>query len=173
MDDYGTAGNIGFYEKYEWCQTWWEHANDATLPRVLLIGDSITVGYHLFVKKLLAGKAHADQYASSRAIDAQAFNLELAHMLALYPYRVIHFNNGLHGWHVSGESYRLGLVAVIEQIKTTQPDARLILATSTPIIPPMPLAKSDQDKEILIQERNRIVADIAAAHHLPVVAVQA
>ncbi len=29
-------------ETIEWCNLWWENTGDQTLPRVLLIGDSIT-----------------------------------------------------------------------------------------------------------------------------------
>ena len=29
-------------ETYEWDNTWWEHASDASLPRVLIVGDSLT-----------------------------------------------------------------------------------------------------------------------------------
>ena len=36
------------------------------------------------------------------------------------------------------------------------------------IAPSMPLSDADRDKEILIRDRNRIVSDIAAAHHLAV-----
>ena len=32
-------------EAIEWCNIWIPDANDTTLPRVLLIGDSITGGY--------------------------------------------------------------------------------------------------------------------------------
>src|SRR5688572_17205641 len=39
--------------------------DDPTLPRVLLIGDSISMGYTLDVRKLLAGKANVHRPAEN------------------------------------------------------------------------------------------------------------
>ena len=45
-------------ETVEWIDVWLPHTNDDKLPRVLLIGNSITRGYYPKVKKLLKGKAY-------------------------------------------------------------------------------------------------------------------
>lgn len=60
-------------EHCEWCNLWWEQANNETLPRVLFIGDSITAGYRPLVQQALQGSACIDMCASSRAIDDPAF----------------------------------------------------------------------------------------------------
>jgi hypothetical protein len=44
-------------ESIEWCDIWISHANETNLPRVLLIGDSITRAYYPEVEKRLEGKA--------------------------------------------------------------------------------------------------------------------
>ena len=164
MDHFAASGPYSHFEKYEWCNTWWENANATLLSRVLLIGDSIAVGYHPFVKERLAGQANADLFASSRAVDAPAFILEIAHMLALNAYRVIHLNNGLHGWHVPVERYRSELAAIVAQIRSAQPHAKLILATITPISGQIAAANSGCNTQT-IQDRNRVVTETADQNH--------
>ena len=44
-------------EAIEWCNIWIPDANETKLPRVLLIGDSITGGYGPEVEEALKGKA--------------------------------------------------------------------------------------------------------------------
>ena len=45
-------------ERIEWADIWVTDADKSDLPRVLLIGDSITRGYFDGVEKPLAGKAY-------------------------------------------------------------------------------------------------------------------
>jgi hypothetical protein len=45
-------------ERFEWADIWVTDADKSDLPRVLLIGDSITRGYFDGVEKQLAGKAY-------------------------------------------------------------------------------------------------------------------
>lgn len=167
MEQIASSESYSHFEKYEWCNTWWENANDTSLPRVLLIGDSITVGYHPFVKEMLTGQANIDLLGSSRAIDAPVFSLEIAHLLALNAYRVIHFNNGLHGWHVPLDRYRSELEAIVAQVRVAQPQAKLILATTTPISGQIASANSGWDMQT-IKERNCVVSEIAGQNHFPV-----
>lgn len=162
------AGSIHRFEKYEWCRLWWENANDNTLPRALLVGDSIAEGYHPVVKEMLSGRVHVDLFASSRAINAPVFTRELNHVLELFPYRVIHFNSGLHGWNVTACEYRNGLEAIVKLISDKQPHAKLALATSTPVTKKDAQAELDLEKEAVLRERNRIVYDLAAAYGFPV-----
>ncbi|MBE7077867.1 MAG: hypothetical protein E7377_04095 [Clostridiales bacterium] len=44
-------------EDIEWLRIWCEETNDQNLPRVALIGDSITEGYFRFVLNALKGIA--------------------------------------------------------------------------------------------------------------------
>jgi hypothetical protein len=120
-------------EKYEWCNTWWEDANDRSKPRVLLIGDSIAVGYRPYVSEMLKAYARVDMYASSRGLDDPAYEKELLLLLSEYAYSVIHFNNGLHGMHLSQEEYRRDLEGALRVILLAQPGAKIIAATSTPV----------------------------------------
>ncbi|MSU50292.1 MAG: hypothetical protein EXS37_14600 [Opitutus sp.] len=112
--------------------------DDPRLPRVLLIGDSISIGYTGDVRERLRGKANVhrvpDNASSTRhgvaSIDA---------WLGTGRWDVIHFNWGLHdlvvkrdGEHaVTPEKYRNNLDALIERMKNT--GATLIFATTTAV----------------------------------------
>jgi lysophospholipase L1-like esterase len=155
-------------ERYEWCNTWWEDANNAEGPRVLLVGDSITVGYRPFVNELLKNEALADMYASSRGLDDPSYAKELKYMLSEYPYRVIHLNNGLHGMHLSEGEYREGFIATVQLISEIQPEAVIVLVTSTPVTKDgIPEEISDAVNSVVIA-RNASLRKIAQKYALPI-----
>ena len=84
-------------EGTEWCDIWIAKATDKKLPRVMLVGDSITKGYFKVAEKQLQGKASAARFATSACVSDPAFFAQLDAMFSHYQYAVIHFNNGLHG----------------------------------------------------------------------------
>src|SRR5579859_2852075 len=88
-------------ESIEWCDIWISHANETKLPRVLLIGDSITRAYYPEVEKHLAGKAYVGRLSSSAFISDPALIQQIVMVLSQYQFDVIHFNNGMHGWQHS------------------------------------------------------------------------
>src|SRR6266481_2531109 len=79
-------------ESIEWCDIWISHANETNLPRVLLIGDSITRAYYPEVEKRLAGKAYVGRLSSSAFISDPALNRQIKMMLRQYHFDIIHFN---------------------------------------------------------------------------------
>src|SRR5687768_2252036 len=108
------------------------------LPRVLLIGDSISIGYTLQVRDLLKGKANVHRIP----INGGATDVGLAKMtewLGDGKWDVIHFNFGLHDakhrsateYRASREQYADNLRKLVEQMKGT--GAKLIFATTTPV----------------------------------------
>ena len=122
------------HEDIEWANFWWEHAPDTKLPRVLLIGDSITNGYHGDVARLLKGKANVDMLATSASICDPSLIAQVKLAVGDYKHAVIHFNNGLHGFHLDDAQYAAGLKRLVETLKQLEPQAKLIWATSTPIV---------------------------------------
>src|SRR5437867_13328630 len=68
-------------ESIEWCDIWISHANETNLPRVLLIGDSITRGYYPEVEKRLAGKAFVARLTTSRFVADPVLLKEIALVL--------------------------------------------------------------------------------------------
>jgi lysophospholipase L1-like esterase len=108
------------------------------LPRILLIGDSISIGYTESVRKELAGKANVHRIpinGSSTVVGLK--NIEV--WLGKQQWDVIHFNFGLHdlkimegGQHqVALAEYQNNLRKIVQRFKKT--GARLIWATTTPI----------------------------------------
>src|SRR5689334_16543895 len=83
---------------------WTVHV-DPALPNVMVIGDSISIGYGPDVRKLLAGKANVFRPVRADGKNAENggstyFGLrDLDRWLGSYKYSVIHFNWGLHDVH--------------------------------------------------------------------------
>jgi hypothetical protein len=65
------------------------------LPRVLLIGDSISIGYTVPVQKLLAGKANVHRVPDNAGPTTHGVQF-LETWLGNERWDVIHFNFGLH-----------------------------------------------------------------------------
>src|SRR3954454_3996942 len=65
------------------------------LPRVLLIGDSISIGYTLPVRKLLEGKANVHRVPDNGGATTNGLK-NLDKWLGDGKWDVIHFNWGLH-----------------------------------------------------------------------------
>lgn len=130
---------------------------DPSLPNVLLLGDSISMGYTLPVRNLLKGKANVFRplKPDGTAINCADTAESLAHLdrwLAVQPkWSVIHFNWGLHDLkhmkknaptptpsadqndptlHTVAE-YRANLEKIVARLQLT--GARLIFATTTPV----------------------------------------
>ena len=127
------------------------------LPRVLIIGDSVSCGYTLPLRAALAGKANVHrppQNCGSSAVGLK--NLDA--WLGSSPWDVIHFNHGLHdlsnefspgknrneqgvyarpdnGGHarVSIDEYRNNLQAIVARLREKAPAATLIFALTTPV----------------------------------------
>jgi len=111
--------------------------DDPKLPRVLLIGDSISIGYTVPTRKLLAGKANVHRNEGNGGpTDNGTKNLKK--WLGSGKWDVIHFNFGLHdiklgtGKHqVPIEDYDKNLREIVKTMKGT--GAKLIFATTTPV----------------------------------------
>jgi acyl-CoA thioesterase-1 len=120
---------------------------DPHLPRVLLIGDSISMGYTWEVRKLLAGKAnvqHPDINCGPTALGV----VRVHQWVGDKHWDVIHFNFGLHdlkyldaqgnyvtpdkGKQVSSiKEYQANLKTIVAALQGT--GAKLIYATTTPV----------------------------------------
>ena len=120
-------------EAIEWCDIWISHANEAKLPRVLLIGDSIVRDYYPEVEKQLAGKAFVARLSTSRFIGDPVLLKEIELVLDGTKFDVIHFNNGMHGWQHTEEEYQKAFPKLMKTIRAHAPKARLIWASTTPL----------------------------------------
>jgi acyl-CoA thioesterase-1 len=111
--------------------------DDPKLPRVLLIGDSISIGYTVPTRQLLAGKANVHRVPENGGPTTNGI-AKLDKWLGSGKWDVIHFNWGLHdvkldtGKHqVPLDAYERNLAALVKTMKAT--GARLIWASTTPV----------------------------------------
>ena len=100
--------------------------SNPSLPRVLLIGDSICIGYKAIVIKALAGKANVDVWPNP-FFQSEKINRELAKVLKYGPYDVVHVNIGLHGvqaGRIQPGTYEPLTRQFIQIIRDTMPKAK-------------------------------------------------
>lgn len=121
-------------ENIEWSQTWREDVNK-TEKRVLLIGDSIVVGYRSVVNRMLEGKMGVTAYSTSKAINNPYYMDEIALLMKQEEnkYEAIQFNNGLHGGGNSTEEYIAYYEKAVRAVMALCPGTPVILALSTPV----------------------------------------
>lgn len=148
-------------ESIEWCDIWISHANETNLPRVLLIGDSITRDYYPEVEKHLSGKAYVARLATSRFIADPVLLQEIALVLDNTRFDIIHFNNGMHGWQHSEKDYGDVFPGFLAAIKTHAPNAKLIWANTTTlkVSPFLPPEDQTQPSDERIAKRNAIALE--------------
>ncbi|MBR1677265.1 MAG: SGNH/GDSL hydrolase family protein [Clostridia bacterium] len=120
-------------ETYEWVHSWCDQTQKNDLPRVLLIGDSITFGYQEEVRKLLEGVCYVDYFTTSYAIDDKIYTLLLDNFIKDSNYALLHFNHGLHGMHMSVNTYRSKIEKFLAKVAK---DKKVILAETTAVNKP-------------------------------------
>ena len=155
--------------------------NDPSRPRVLLVGDSILNGYLNTVIKSLQGKAYVDAWVNPYC-QSDKFNQALGEVLDKGPYDVVHINVGLHGFQkdriVPGQTEKQPRIpmdqfepltkAFVEVIRTKNPKAKIIWASTTPITVKDKPTELDPDLNPIIIEHNRLAAKVMDEMHVPV-----
>ncbi len=146
------------------------------LPRVLLIGDSISMGYTLPVRARLAGKANVLRPAENCGETARGLK-SLDKWLGSGHWDVIHLNFGLHdlkyldaaGKYVPPEQGKqVASVAVYEEhlralvAHLQQTSAKLIFATTTPV-PADTLGRVEHDELKYNEAAKRIMRELGVA----------
>ena len=170
-------------------------AGTGDLPNVLILGDSISIGYTELVRELLKDQANVlrPMKENGKPMNCQGTTYGLKHIdawLAASEWNVIHFNFGLHDLkHVDPETgrnstnpdhpqqaglkeYEKNLEQIVKKLKAIS--ARLIFATTTPFPdkPQGPLRRSDQAEKynkvaLKIMKKNDIIINDLYAYVLP------
>jgi acyl-CoA thioesterase-1 len=144
--------------------------DDPTLPKVLLIGDSISIGYTPPVRELLKGKANVHRIPTNGGPTSNGIK-HIDAWLGKEKWAVIHLNFGLHDLkimpdgkrQVSPEDYEKNLETIID--KCQQTGAKVILATTTPV----PKGKLNPPRNFGdVADYNAIAAKVAAEKHVQV-----
>ncbi len=110
------------------------------LPKVMIMGDSISIGYTPYVKKLLQGKAEVIHHKGNAGPTIRGLE-HIDSWIGDTKWDVIHVNFGLwdmYGWEYvkhdrSPAMYEKRLETLVNRLKKT--GAKLIWATTTPACP--------------------------------------
>ena len=120
-------------ENHDWSSIWIENANQSQLPRLLLVGDSITDGYYSRVQTELSDQYYLGRYTTSKFLGNPDFQQELITILDRYQFEIIQVNNGLHGWDYTINEYRESLEDLSDLLVKHAPDATIIWCMTTPV----------------------------------------
>lgn len=132
--------------------------DDPKLPRVLLIGDSISRGYTLDVRKVMAGKANVHRAPENCGPTANGVK-KIDIWLGEGKWDVIHFNFGIHDRKTPAADYEQRLETLIARMQKT--GAKLIFATTTPVPPD---TKDGPELVTQIAEKNEIALRVMKKH---------
>ena len=135
--------------------------DDPQLPRVLLIGDSVSRGYTQPTRKVLQGKANVHRAPANCGPTALGLK-KLDVWLGDGNWDVIHFNFGIHDRNTPIDVYTQRLEELVQRMKKT--GATLIWTTTTPI----PDVPSKKQTAASIVERNEAAAAIMKKYNIAV-----
>lgn len=130
-------------ENIEWSISYAYHVTDGnqTLPRVLLVGDSICNAYQSGVCELLEGKVNVTYWASSYSVTRPEYMRLLEFMLDADEYAVVHFNNGLHSLGDNTAEWATALEKALLLVRSKRPSAKIVWTASTPLKDPVKTSK--------------------------------
>ena len=134
--------------------------DDPKLPRVLLIGDSVSRGYTQPTRKVLAGKAAVHRAPANCGPTTSGLK-NLDAWLGEGKWDVIHFNFGIHDRGTPAADYVKRLEEIVVRLEKT--GAKLIWTSTTPI-PDNPVQKQTAAS---IVEKNALAAEIMKKHGIP------
>jgi hypothetical protein len=126
------------------------------LPRVLLIGDSVSRGYTQAVRAVLDGKMNVHRAPENCGPTANGLK-KIEVWLGDGKWDVIHFNFGIHDRNTPVSDYKQRLQQLVERMSKT--GAKLVWATTTPIPDDLP----KNQKAASIVERNVAAAEVMKA----------
>jgi prolyl oligopeptidase len=148
----------------------WDYVkDDPKLPRVLLIGDSVSRGYTLATREALAGKANvhrAPENCGPAANGLKKLDIWLGDLSPDQPpphWDAIHFNFGIHDRATKPTDYEDRLEQIIARLQKT--GARLIWASTTPVPPD---TKDGPEATAAIVEKNEIAARVMQKHSIAI-----
>ncbi len=144
-------------ERFEWIQSWCDETDKTDLPRVLTVGDSISLGYYEGLKKQLEGIAYVDNISLSYAVDTEFYQKTVLGFIEDSKYAVIHINHGLHGKHMDKATYKEQLEKLLCEIAK---QGKVILATTTHVNKAWS-EETDETWQDKIAERNEAMSELA------------
>lgn len=149
-------------ETYEWDNVWWEQAPARGKERVLYIGDSISCGIRRIATEKAGGKLLFDGFGTSKAVDNPYFQESLRLFARQQAERrLVIFNNGLHGFHLSDtEQYKICYEKMVQFLLEEFQGTPLALVLTTDI---------EEPRSSRVAARNNVVRELAEKYQLPVI----
>ncbi|MCX6857169.1 MAG: SGNH/GDSL hydrolase family protein [Verrucomicrobia bacterium] len=160
----GTGFYLPLYQadKLKGRVTAWDYVkDDPKLPRVLLIGDSISRGYTLATKKALEEMANVHRAPENCGPTANGIK-KLPVWLGTGHWDIIHFNFGIHDRKTALPDYEQRLETITAQLKAT--GAQVIWASTTPVAEGGMKDATDAD----LIARNEVAARVMKKHEVKI-----
>ena len=153
-------------EKIEWTWTDRPEVRVSDLPNLLLVGDSITKAYYPMVMSDLKGVANVYLFATSASSGDPRLPGQLRDYFSIMGilFAVVHFNNGMHGWGYTEQQYSAGLPDMIAALRAGAPRAKLIWASTTPILHDSIEGEATNAR---IDVRNRLGSEVMNRNGIP------
>ncbi len=168
MSDTYQAKNDKKLEYYEWDDVWFDNAADATVKKILVIGDSISRGYRMKISELAGEKFFVDSIATSKAVDNPSFIPLIDYAMAqTQNVKAILINNGLHGFGLTEDEYADGLEKIIDYISKKYSGIKLVAVTTTGDRKYKNLNEYGENHQRIIK-RNEIALKIAGEYNMTV-----
>jgi hypothetical protein len=123
-------------EEIEWTWEVRPAHPEPKLPNVLLLGDSISRNYFPEVTKDLQGVSNVYLMATSTCVGDPRLPHQIAEFETLehVRFRVVHVNNGMHGWDYSETEYKAAFPGFLRAVRSlVEKDGTLIWASTTPV----------------------------------------
>jgi len=143
-------------------ETAWDYVkDDPALPRLLIIGDSISRGYTQAVRKKLAGKVNVHRAPANcgpTATGLKKFDV----WLGTRKWDVITWNFGIHDRKTAPATYKKNLGTLLKQLQAT--GAKVIWVRTTPAPPSGKNAEEFSDAQC--DQVNLIADEVMQANHI-------
>jgi hypothetical protein len=158
---------VSIPEEIEWTWEVRPPHPDPKLPSVLLLGDSLSRNYFPEVTKDLVGKANVYLMASSTSVADPRLPREIREFAKMenVPFRIVHFNNGMHGWDYTEAQYQAAFPEFLRTVRSlVATNSGLIWATITPVQPKAFNGATNGR----VDARNAIAQTFIHAAHIPI-----
>lgn len=156
---------------------------DPSLPRILVVGDSISMAYRRFITEHFKGKAYVDYWVgggwfgeTAQGEDSKA-QRSWSGVLSNGPYDVVSWNAmTLHMWNgapgrCDETTYPANMTAVVKHLQATAPDTKFIWVRCTPwrTTPKEGRPTLDPENNDRIVRLNAVTDHIMQEHGIPTI----
>ena len=154
----------GYYkEKDAKRVTAWDYVkDDPSLPRALIIGDSISRGYTLATRRALAGKVNVHRAPENCGPTANGLK-KVDIWLGSGKWDVITWNFGIHDRNTPPAAYKANLEALLKRLQQT--GAKIIWVRTTPAPPSG--TNNEKFSDAQCDRLNATADEVMKANHIP------